>query len=98
MFNKKPLKPYYELATFDGKIFLISVYFYKPGKELSLPENAVAIKGKYFEQIEHKGSSTYTKKERAIRDNQMFLDMLFKYIRHGDKKVLTSVEKYSKLK
>ena len=98
IFNSEKLKPYYELILVNNKLCLISIYFYKAGKETKLPNNASSLYGKYFEKIEHIGNLKYTKKERKIRNNQMLLDMLFKYIRHKDKKLLNSIEKYAMLK
>lgn len=97
VFNEKQLKPFYELCLVKEKIVLITVYFYKAGKKAQLPENGKILEGSYFEQIEHKKSSIYTKKQRAGRDNQMFLDSLFKFLRSKNKKYLAVVDKYSRI-
>lgn len=97
VFNEKPLKPFYEICLVKENLVLITVYFYKAGKKTKLPENGKILKGDYFEQIEHKKSSVYNSKQRAIRDNQMFLDGLFKFLRSKDKKYLNWVEKYSRI-
>lgn len=97
VFNEKNLKPFYELCLVNKKIVLITIYFYKYGKIVKVPKNGKVIYGHNFEQIEHKDNLKYNKKQRAIRDNQMFLDGLFKFLRSKDKHYLSWINKYSKI-
>lgn len=97
IFNKTKLKPYYELGTLNNNLFLISVYFYKPGKKKPLPKNAISLFGNFYEEKEHKNNLVYTKEEKEKRNNQMLVDLLFKYIRHKDKSLIKSIEKYTNI-
>jgi len=95
-YQDKPTKPEYEIVLVDKKLALITAYPYKAGKKINkIPENVLVLKGEYCEQIENQ--KEYTEKERAIRDNQMFLDFLFKYLRTKDKKYLETVDKYARV-
>lgn len=90
-YQDNPAKPEYELILVNNKLILITVYPYKAGKKIkNIPNNVLVLKGDYCEQIDNQ--KYYTKEERRIRDNQLFLDFLFKYIRTKDKKYLESVE------
>ncbi len=96
-YQDKPAKPEYELILVDNKLVLITAYPYKAGKKINnVPENVLVLKGNYCKQIENQ--KPYSKQERTIRDNQMFLDFLFKYLRTKDSKYLKTIEKYSRLK
>lgn len=96
-YQDKSAKPEYELVLVEDKIVLISAYPYKMGKGIEkIPDNVLVLKGDYCEQIDIQ--KKYTEEERAVRDNQMFLDFLFKYLRTRDKKYLEIVKKYLKLK
>lgn len=97
VFNNKKLKPHYELCLINNKLVLLSAYFYKLNKIIKPPKNTLILSGNFYSQIEHKGNSYYTKKERAKRNNQMFLDGLFKYLRTKDKHYLSWVDKYSNI-
>jgi len=95
-YQDKPAKPEYELVLAEGKLVLISAYPYKAGKQIKeVPENVLLLKGNYHEQIENQ--EKYTQSERKLRDNQMLIDMLFKYMRTKDKKYIKSIEKYLKI-
>jgi len=95
-YQDKPAKPEYELVLAEGKLLLISAYPYKAGKQKKdVPENVLLLKGNYPEQIENQ--EEYTPSERKLRDNQMLIDMLFKYMRTKDKKCIKSIEKYLKI-
>ncbi|SRR3989344_6339188 len=96
VFNTKKLKPYYELCLIKDKLVLITAYFYRPGEIIGIPENGRIIYGNYYSQIEHKGNLNYNQKERIKRDNQMFLDGFFKFLRSGDKKHINWIEKYNR--
>ena len=96
-YQDKSAKPEYELVLVEDKLVLISAYPYKMGKGIEkIPDNVLVLKGDYCEQIDIQ--KKYTEEERAVRDNQMFLDFLFKYLRTRDKKYLEIVKKYLKLK
>jgi len=93
VFNKTKIKPYAEIILVNKKIVLITGYFYlakKPKKS----DKELILYGEIFEEIEHKGNLKYTKKERIKRDKQMFVDMLFKYIRSKKLNYLDSANKY----
>ncbi len=95
-YQDKPAKPEYELILVNNKLVLISAYPYKAGKRLKeIPENALVLKGEYYEQIDNQ--TEYDKKERVLRDNQMFLDFLFKYLRTKDIKYLDNLDKYRRI-
>lgn len=96
IYNNKKIKPYYELVLLKDKLILISIYFYKASKKLQVKDYILVLKGDFFEGIEHKGNEKYSKQERIIRDNQMLVDCLFKYLRSKDKGYLNCVEKYCK--
>ena len=97
VFNKTGRKPIYELCLVNKKVVLITVYYYKAGKLEKIPSNGKILYGDYFQQIEHKGDRKYTSKQRAIRNNQMFLDGFFKFLRSKDKRYLNWIEKYSRI-
>lgn len=97
IFNEKNLKPFYELCLVNKKLVLITVYFYKSGKVTKVPKNGKIIYGNNYEQIEHKNNLKYSKEKRTIRDNQMFLDGLFKFLRSKDEHYLNWIDKYSNL-
>ena len=95
-YQDKPAKPEYELVLAASKLVLISAYPYKAGKQIrDVPENVLLLKGNYHEQIDNQ--EEYTKDERRVRDSQMLIDMLFKYVRTKDKNYLKSIEKYLKI-
>lgn len=95
-YQNKPAKPEYELVLVEDKIVLITAYPYKSGKPINkIPDNVLVLKGDYCEQLENQ--KEYSKEEREVRNNQLFLDFLFKYLRTKDKKYLETVEKYSRL-
>lgn len=94
VFSEKPFKPHYELCLIGSKLVLITIYFYKSGKEINLPKNGKIVYGKYYSQIEHEGNLNYDVKGRIKRDNQMFLDGLFKFLRTKDKQYLSWIDKY----
>lgn len=97
VYQEEKRKPEYEIVLVGGNLVLITTYFYKPGKKLkSNLKNSLLIHGDYYEPIENQGD--YTEEERKVRDNQLFLDFLFKYLRTKNPKYLSSVDKYSKLK
>jgi predicted nucleotidyltransferase len=96
--TRKPTKPYYELCTINGKLFLVNAYFYLPGKKVDLPARGRILYGEYYKPIEHPKNLIYNSKERNVRDNQMFIDMLFKYARSKDKKYLKIIDKYWRAK
>lgn len=97
VFNNQKLKPYYELCLIADKLVLITVYFYKAGKLAKIPKNGKIIYGNYYSQIEYRGNLKYNRNERMRRDNQMFIDGLFKFLRSKDKKYLSWIEKYARL-
>jgi len=95
-YQDNPAKPEYEIILVDKKLVLITAYPYKSGKKINkIPENVLVLKGNYCEQIENQ--EDYNKEERDIRNNQLFLDFLFKYLRTKDKKYLENVKKYLRL-
>lgn len=95
-YQKNPAKPEYELILVESKLVLISAYPYKIGKRVKdIPDNVLVLKGSYYEQIDNQ--EEYTESEKRIRDNQMAIDFLFKYIRTKDKKHLKTVEKYLRI-
>lgn len=95
-YQDKPAKPEYEIALVNDKIVLITAYPYKSGKPINkILGNILVLKGSYCEKIENQAE--YLAKERDIRDNQLFLDFLFKYLRTKDKRYLEIVEKYTRL-
>lgn len=96
IFNEKPQKPDYELCLIGDKLVLITVYFYKAGNEAKIPKNGKILYGHYYSQIEHKENLNYDRVGRIKRDNQMFLDGLFKFIRTNDKHYLNWIDKYSR--
>ena len=97
IFNEKNLKPFYELCLVNNNLILITIYFYKFGKIAKLPKNGKIIYGDNYEQIEHKNNLKYNNKQRIIRDNQMFLDGLFKFLRSKNNHYLNWIDKYSKI-
>lgn len=97
VFNKTGKKPFYELCLVNKKVVLITVYYYKAGKIEKIPNNGKILCGNYFQQIEHKNDRKYTLKQRTIRDNQMFLDGFFKFLRSKNKRYLDWVDKYSRI-
>lgn len=94
--QKEKKKPDYEIVLVKGNLALITAYFYRPGKKMKNLENSLLIYGDYYEPTENQGD--YTKEERRIRDSQMFIDFLFKYLRTKDPKYLEKIEKYCRLK
>ena len=95
-YQDKPAKPEYEFILVNNKIIIIA-YPYKAGKKIvKIPDNILILKGNYCEKIENQ--KNYNWKEKIIRDNQLFLDFLFKYLRTKDSKYLKKIEKYSRLK
>ena len=95
-YQDKSAKPEYEFVLVEDKIVLITAYPYKSGKQINkIPDNILVLKGNYCEQIENQ--EEYSAKEREIRNNQLFLDFLFKYLRTKDKKYLETIEKYARL-
>lgn len=97
VFNQKERKPEYELIQVNNKLTLLAVYFYKPGNKKKIPSNGKILFGEYFEQIEHPGHLKYTPSQRIKRNNQMFLDGLFKFLRSKDSHYLSWLEKYQNL-
>ena len=96
-YQDKTAKPEYEVVLVNGKIVLITAYPYKSGKQINkIPDNVLVLKGTYCNQIENQ--EKYSEKEKEVRNNQLFLDFLFKYIRTKDKKYLETIDKYSRLK
>lgn len=92
-YQDKPAKPEYELILIDSDLVLISAYPYKTGKRLGkIPKNVLILKGNYCEQIDIQ--EDYSSEEKVIRDNQMFLDFLFKYLRTKNDKLLNKLDKY----
>ena len=96
VFNKKLLKPYYELCLIENKLVLITAYFYDFGNKIELPKNGRIIYGDYYSQIEPKGNLNYNDAEGIKRNNQMFIDGFFKFLRSKDKKYIEWIEKYSR--
>jgi len=95
-YQDKPAKPEYEIILVKDKTVLITAYPYKSGKPINkIPDNVLVLKGNYCEQVENQKG--YSKEERKVRNNQLFLDFLFKYLRTKDKKYLEIVEKYARL-
>jgi len=92
-YQNKPAKPEYELILVNNRLVLMTAYPYRAGKNITqIPKNVIVLIGKYCEQIENQKG--YTKKERLIRDNQMFIDFLFKYLRTKNSKYFKIIEKY----
>lgn len=92
-YQNKPAKPEYELILVKSKIVLITAYPYKAGKKLDkVPKNVLLLKGDFYEAKEN--HKEYIEKERVIRNNQMFIDSLFKYLRRREKKQLKVIKKY----
>ena len=99
IYTSKVKIPYYSLILFKNKLCLISIYFYKylEGEKTNLPKKIKIIKGVYNKAIDkHFKSfdmtkSKYTAKEQLVRNCQLTVDMLFKYLRHKDKKHLEYV-------
>ncbi|HKL24536.1 MAG TPA: hypothetical protein VJ912_04320 [Candidatus Nanoarchaeia archaeon] len=90
----KPAKPEYELVSLNGKLILITAYPYKAGKKINnVPKGVKVLKGDYCKTIENQ--KPYTKKEKYKRDNQMFMDIMFKYLRKRDKSLLDDLDKYT---
>ncbi len=95
-YQDEPAKPEYEIVLVNDKIVLITAYPYKSGKQISkIPNTVLVLKGDYCEPIENQ--EEYSAKERDVRNNQLFLDFLFKYLRTKDKRYLEIVEKYTRL-
>lgn len=93
----KPAKPEYEIVLVGKKLVLITAYPYKTGKKINkIPKNILVLKGNYCEQIENQ--EEYSEKEKEIRNNQLSLDFLFKYLRTKNRKHLKIVERYLRLK
>ena len=96
-YQDKPAKPEYEIVLVSDKIVLITAYPYNPGKPINkIPDNVLVLKGNYCKQIENQ--ERYSENGREVRNNQLFFDFLFKYLRTKDKKYLETVEKYASLK
>ena len=74
---------------------MITGYFYLAKKSKKL-EKGLILYGECFEEIEHRGNLKYTPKERTKRNKQMFVDMLFKYLRSKKLNYLNSANKYFK--
>jgi len=95
VYSEESHKPDYELCCLNKKLVLITTYFYKAGREINqIPENTVVLEGNCYEQIDIQ--KDYTKEERGIRDNQMFLDFLFKYLRTKNEGFLDKLDKYKR--
>ena len=86
--------PYYEITCLRNNLVLLSVYFYKPLRKVKKSKGKLLC-GDYYKPVQYK--ERYTKEERRIRDNQMLIDMLFKYARTRDKTYLKSIEKYLRI-
>jgi predicted nucleotidyltransferase len=95
-------KPCYELIFTDDKLVLITAYFYeyKEGEKIKSPKNVRVLKGEYNINIEksfhspsHFAKDTYSSKQKIIRETQLAMDFMFKYLRTKDTKYLESVQK-----
>ena len=96
-YQYRPAKPEYEIISMNHKLILITAYPFKSGKTINkIPNDVLVLKGNYCGQI--KNQEGYNKEEKNIRNNQLFLDFLFKYLRTKDKKYLENLDKYSRLK
>ncbi|MDP1729133.1 MAG: hypothetical protein Q8L27_02950 [archaeon] len=92
----KRAKPYYEMGFVNKKLVLLSVYFYDfvEGKVIKAPKNVKVLYGRYNDSIKPDFSGDkYTSKEKIIREAQLAVDFLFKYLRRKDKLYLKFVDK-----
>jgi predicted nucleotidyltransferase len=95
-------KPYYELIFISNKLVLITTYFYKyeKGEKMKSPKNVRVLKGEYninieksFHSSSHFAKDTYSSQQKIIRETQLAMDFMFKYLRSKDKIYLESVQK-----
>jgi len=103
IYTEKPKKlPYYKILNFNGKKVLLTVYFYrfKKGEEIKkrkISRNIRVLYGCYNSNLKPSfKKEKYNKKERTIRDKQLYLDFLFKYKRTKDKKLFSTIRKYKR--
>jgi hypothetical protein len=98
VYQNRKRKPHYEVIFVENKLTLLTIYFYKynKGKEKRPPKEIKIIKGDNFFNnniIPNFEKDKYTNNEKVIRESQLLLDFLFKYLRSNDEKYLTSVQK-----
>ena len=88
-------RPYYELIFVSNKLCLLTIYFVKffPGKSIKPPKDKKVIFGDYNNHYHCSGRNTYNVKQKIKRENQLILDIFFKYVRHKEKKYLEWVAK-----
>ena len=93
--NGEKKRPYYELIFVSDKLCLLTIYFckFREGKTIKPPIDKKVIFGNYNNNYRPSGRNSYTVKQRIRRENQLILDIFFKYIRHREKKYLEWVAK-----
>ena len=94
-------KPYYEIIFLKRNPILISAYFYKykKGKYTKETKNVKVILGNYNKNIKPNfKKDIYNNKQRIIRECQLVVDFMFKYLRKKDKKYINDIQKRIKIK
>lgn len=92
----KKHRPHYEIVLVKNKPILITVYSqkYSAGKIIPPPSNVKVVYGKYNDKLLPDFSKDkWTMKEKVIRESQLAIDFIFKYIRSKDEFYLNAVQK-----
>lgn len=100
IYSKKEKKPFYEIILYKEKVVLLTIYFYKFQKGNSIEKESInVLKGEYNDKIDEIFEKNffkkdkYTIKEKIVRENQLVLDFLFKYLRKKEDKVFERINK-----